>query len=145
MQIFIVHGNFLFNRKYGRVGLITMPYVFFFEFLAPIIEGVGIIALLYFLFTGQVNFNTAYILFGYLYLLAVAVSLAAITFDIMVAKLYNRFREYLKLIFFAFIEVFIYHPFIVFFSIKGYIDFMFKQKFEWGAMKRQGFERKTEE
>lgn len=39
MQIFMVHRRFLFNRKYGRVGLLTMPYIFMFEFLAPLIEG----------------------------------------------------------------------------------------------------------
>lgn len=142
MQIFIVHRKFLFNRKYGRIGLILMPFIFFFEFLAPIIEVFGFFSVIYLLFNNQVNFETAYILLGYVYLLGVSVSMIAITSDILVEKLYKRFREYSKLIFFSFIEILFYHPFIVFFSIKGYIDFLSRQNFEWGAMKRQGFENK---
>jgi len=145
MQIFIVHRKFLFNRKYGRVGLATMPYIFLFEFLAPIIEATGILFLIYFLFTKQVNFETAYILLGYVYLLGVTISTIAVVFDLMISKLYRRFREYLKLIFFSFIEILLYHPFIVFFSIKGYIDFLSRQNFEWGAMKRQGFDQRKDD
>lgn len=145
MQIFIVHRKFLLNRKYGRMGLLTMPYIFLFEFLAPIIEFAGWIILLYFLFTKQVNFETAYILLGYVYLVAVSTSAIAIAYDVAIAKLYRRFREYLKLVFFSLFEIVLYHPFIVFFSLKGYIDFLFKQNFEWGAMKRQGFDQRKEE
>jgi cellulose synthase/poly-beta-1,6-N-acetylglucosamine synthase-like glycosyltransferase len=142
MQIFLVHRKLLFNYKYGRTGLITMPFIFVFEFLAPLLECSGWVALLYFFFTGKVNLDTFVLLFSYLYLLAVTVSIIAIIFDITVGKLYQRFREYLVLIAFSFLEVFIYHPFIVFFNIKGYFDFLFKQKFEWGAMTRQGYDRR---
>lgn len=145
MQIFIVHRKFLFNRKYGRTGLILMPYIFLFEFLAPVIEFGGILFLIYFLLTDQVNFDTAYVLLGYVYLLGVTISAIAIIYDLTVAKLYSRFREYLKLIFFSLFEVIAYHPFTVIFSLKGYIDFLSKQNFEWGAMKRQGFERKQDD
>lgn len=144
MQMFIVHRKFLFNPKYGRTGLVTLPYIFLFEFLAPIVEAAGFLFLVYFLLTKQVNFDTFYILFLYLYLFCCTISLMAIIFDLMVGKLYVRYREYLKLIGFAMIEAFIYHPFIVFFSVKGYIDFLSRQTFEWGTMKRQGFEQKTE-
>lgn len=142
MQMFIVHRKFLFNRKYGRIGLILMPFMFMFEFMAPIIELIGFISLIYLLVTNQVNFETAYLLLGYVYLLGIGISLIAITSDILVEKLYRSFKEYLKLIFFSCIEIICYHPFIVFFSIKGYIDFLSRQNFEWGAMKRQGFEQK---
>lgn len=144
MQMFIVHRKFLFNRKYGRVGMLLMPFIFLFEFLAPIIEAVGIITIVYFLFTKQINFDTAYILLAYVYLLGVTISSLAIIFDLTVMKLYKRFREYLKLIFLSFFEIILYHPLTVIFSIKGYIDFLSKQNFEWGAMKRQGFDQREE-
>ncbi|NDW18487.1 glycosyltransferase family 2 protein [Dysgonomonas sp. 216] len=142
MQIFIVHRKFLFNRKYGRTGFLTMPYIFLFEFLAPVIEGVGLLILMYFLLTKQVNFETALLLLGYVYLLGVTVSTLAIVFDLTVKKLYKRFREYLKLFGLSLVEFILYHPLIVFFSLKGYVDFLSRQNFEWGAMKRQGFDQK---
>lgn len=142
LQLFIVHRKFLLNPKYGRMGLVLMPYVFMFEFLAPIIEGVGIISLIYLIATDQVNFETAYILLGCLYLFGISISLTAIVFDLMTEKLYRRFREYIKLFLFSLVEIVFFHPFIIFFSLKGYIDFLSKQNFEWGAMKRQGFGQK---
>jgi len=145
MQIFIVHRKFLFNRKYGRTGFIIMPYIFLFEFLAPVIEAVGLLFLLYFILTKQVNYETAFVLLGYVYLLGVTISSLAIVFDLYVSKLYKRFREYLKLFVFSFLEIIFYHPFIVFFSLKGYIDFLSRQNFEWGAMKRQGFDQKRDD
>jgi len=140
-QMFVIHHKFLLNPKYGRVGMLLMPYIFLCEFLAPIIEGLGFLFLIYLLLMGQVNFETAYIMFGYIYLICVTLSTTAIVFDMMVKKHYKRFREYLKLIFFSSFEILLYHPFIVFFSWKGYISFIFKQKLEWGTMKRQGFDR----
>lgn len=145
MQIFIVHRKMLFNPKYGKVGFILLPYILFFEFLAPVIEGFGWLFLLYFLLTNQINYNTAWLLISYVYLFGVVISSIAVIFDVSVAKLYNKFREYFKLILCSTIEIFLYHPLTVFFSWKGYIDFLFKQNFEWGAMKRQGFEKSDDD
>ena len=41
------------------MGLLTLPYMFIFEFLAPIIELTGLIVFIYLAFTGAVNWNTA--------------------------------------------------------------------------------------
>ena len=141
-QMFVIHRKFLLNPKYGRVGMVTLPYVFLFEFLAPIIEGLGIIALVFLLLTNQVNFETAYVLLGYIYLIGVTISTCAVLFDLSVAKLYKRFSEYFRLVFMSFFEIILYHPFIVFFSLKGYVDYLSKQKLEWGVMKRQGFDQR---
>jgi cellulose synthase/poly-beta-1,6-N-acetylglucosamine synthase-like glycosyltransferase len=47
LQIFVVHRKFLFNRKYGRMGMVVLPYALFFEFMAPIIELVGFLTLIF--------------------------------------------------------------------------------------------------
>ncbi len=140
MQMFFIHRKFLFNPKYGRVGMITLPYVFLFEFMAPIIEGVGFIVLIYLLLASQVNFETAFVILGYIYMLGVTVSALAVAFDLWVNKLYKNFREYIKLILFSMVEIVMYHPLSVFFSLKGYVNFIFSRSLEWGAMKRQGFD-----
>ena len=46
-------------------------------------------------------------------------------------------REYFRLILFCLVEPIIYHPLIVFFNIRGYIDYLTKSSFEWGTMTRQ--------
>lgn len=142
LQFFIVHRKVLFNRKYGRVGMLTIPFIFFFEFLAPIIELLGLFMLIFFLLTNQVNFETAAVMLGYVYFLGITITSMSVILDLKTAKLYTTFKEYLKLIAFSFVEIVLYHPFVTFFSVKGYIDFLSRQKFEWGAMTRQGFDQK---
>lgn len=139
LQIFVVHRKFLFNRKYGRMGLVIMPYALIFEFLAPIIELTGVITIIYLLFTSQINFNTFWLMLLYVYLIGITMSLMTISYDLRVKRQYRTYPEYLRLILFSSVEAFVYHPFIVFFSLKGYWQFLTQKNFSWGAMTRQGF------
>ena len=139
LQIFSTHYRFLFNPRYGRTGLWVMPYALIFEFLAPIIEFTGAIFLIYLLFTKQVNFNTFWLMLLYVYLVGLVVSLNTIVNDLMVKKMYRTYREYLRLVVFSSVEAFLYHPFVVIFSLRGYLQFLTRKDFKWGAMTRQGF------
>ena len=139
MQIFIVHRKFLFNRKYGKIGFMMLPYALVFEFIAPIIEFIGFFFLLFLLFTQQINFATFWLMLLFVYLIGITISMITVTFDISVKKQYKTFREYLRLIFFSSFEAFLYHPFVVVFSLIGYWQFLTQKNFTWGAMTRQGF------
>ncbi|RFC54338.1 glycosyltransferase family 2 protein [Brumimicrobium aurantiacum] len=139
LQIFVIHRKFLFNRKYGRMGLWVMPYALIFEFLAPIIEFIGLIFLFFLLVNDQVNFSTFWLMLLFVYLIGITISLVAISFDILTKKHYNTYREYLKLIIFSSFEAIVYHPLIVLFSLQGYIQFLTRKNFSWGDMTRQGF------
>lgn len=144
IQIFTVHRRLLFNRKYGRLGWIVMPYALFFEFLAPILELTGFIFLIFLLLTNQVNFTTFWLMLTLVYLMGVTFSIVTISFDLMVKKQYQTFGEYLKLILFSSFEAFLYHPMIVYFSLRGYFQFLTQKNFSWGEMTRQGFTQSVE-
>ncbi|TDG36601.1 glycosyltransferase family 2 protein [Pedobacter changchengzhani] len=144
MQIFFVHHKFLFNKKYGRMGWVIMPYTLFFELLAPIIETIGTFFTIYLLWSGEINFNTFWLMLSYVYLIGVSISILTITFDITIKKLYRNFREYLRLLLFSSVEAFFYHPFTVFFTLRGYFQFFTRKEFKWGAMTRQGFSKKPQ-
>ncbi|MFK7049306.1 MULTISPECIES: glycosyltransferase family 2 protein [Flavobacterium] len=139
LQIFTVHRKYLFNPKYKQLGMITLPYTLFFEFSAPLIELVGYLYTVYLLIAKGINFYTASIMLTFVYLFGICLSLITIYLDRLVQEQYRTFGEYLKLCFFTLIEPFIYHPLIVFYSLKGYVDFLSRKKFEWGQMTRQGF------
>ncbi|RYM36061.1 glycosyltransferase family 2 protein [Brumimicrobium glaciale] len=145
LQIFVVHRKLLFNRKYGRMGFWVMPYALVFEFMAPIIEFFGLLFMIFLLFTDQVNFNTFWLMLFFVYLLGVTISLVAISFDILTKKHYNSYREYIRLVIFSSLEAVIYHPLIVIFSLNGYIQFLTRKDFSWGAMTRQGFKQSESE
>ncbi len=139
LQIFFVHRKFLFNRKYGRMGLIIMPYAFFFELMAPIIEFSGFFFLLFLLYTEQINFNTFWLMLAYVYLIGISISTITIVFDISLRKLYRNLNEYLRLVLFSAFEALLYHPFVVIFTLRGYWQYLTKKNFKWGTMTRQGF------
>ena len=143
LQIFVVHRKFLFNRKYGRMGLVIMPYALIFEFLAPIIELTGLVTIIYLLFTSQINFNTFWLMLLYVYLIGITMSLMTISYDLRVKRQYKTYPEYLRLILFSSMEAFVYHPLVVFFSLKGYWQFLTQKNFSWGSMTRQGFSKQN--
>lgn len=143
VQIFVLHKGLLFNRRYGRLGMLVMPYVLLFEFMAPIIEVVGLIFLFYLAFTNQLNSETMWLMLLFVYMIGLTMSLASISLDILVKKHYKTYGEYLKLIFISAFEAVFYHIFIVFFSLKGYWQFMTKRNSKWGDMTRQGFSKDT--
>lgn len=62
----------------------------------------------------------------------------------MTFKYYNTTKEVLSLFVTAFIEPILYHPLIMFFSLKGYFSFITSRELAWGTMTRQGFEKEED-
>lgn len=139
IQIMSIHKKILFNPKYGRLGLVVFPYNFLFEFLAPIIEFLGILYYIYIVVTGQINLPNALMLLLFVYLYSVMITTMAIFWDQMVHRYYKTWREVFSLSMMAFLEPLIYHPLIVFFALRGYYNFITGRKHTWGNMQRQGF------
>ncbi|MGL5893201.1 MAG: glycosyltransferase family 2 protein, partial [Bacteroidales bacterium] len=124
---------------------LTMPYMFFFELLAPIIELIGIIVLLYLIFIGGVNWHMAILLFLAIFSFNILVTAVIFFYDWLIGGSYSKKRHYLILFLASLFEPFLYHPFIVLFSIKGYLDFFFRTKASWGVMTRTGFGKKVKQ
>lgn len=141
IQTFGKYYRMLFKRKYRQLGLITLPYVLIFEFLAPIIESIGFFTSIYLALTGGVNWGTAGIIFAVMYVFCVQLSFVVIYYDYTQTKM-KKFSSYLRLVVAALLEPFIYHPLIVYFSLRGYLRFIMKKSVAWGEMTRQGFAQK---
>lgn len=137
-QIFKVHRKVLFNRKYKKLGLITFPYIFIFEFLAPIIEAIGGLFFIYLAVMNKINWSMAYIIMLYSYTFAIFITTLVIIQDHIVFHHYKRTREVFRLVLMGFLEPLIYHPLIVFFAIKGYFNFYKGKELKWGTMTRTG-------
>ena len=46
-QALMIHRKMIFNKTYRQTGLLTLPYMVIFEFLAPIIEFTGLVVFLF--------------------------------------------------------------------------------------------------
>lgn len=138
-QLMFTHRKLLFNPHYGRLGLIVMPYNFVFELLAPIVEALGIIYYIVIIILAMVNWEYAIVLLVFVYTYAIMISTLSILWDQLTHHTYKTWREIVVLCVTAFFEMIVYHPLIVFFSMKGYYNFLANRKHTWGNMQRQGF------
>ena len=125
--------------------MIALPYVFIFEFLAPFIEFIGFLVFIYQAFTGAVNWMSALVIFGAIYTFCIVLAMVIILYDYTLGGTFRKARSYIWIILAAFFEPFIYHPFIVFFSVRGYFNYIINKRAVWGEMTRKGFSGKKSE
>lgn len=138
MEVLWEHKKLFFNKKYGLLGLLSYPYWFFFEFLAPWVELSGLIFFTYLIATGLVNWEFTYSLFIFVYSYAVFISLLSLVVEEMSFFKYTRKSDFIEMVITAFLEPFFFHPWVVYWSIKGNFD-KWKGKKNWGTMTRKGF------
>lgn len=139
IQTFHYHYHMLLNPKYRRVGLITLPYVFVFEFLAPVIEFVGFFISIYLGMTGGLNWDMAWMIFLAIYTFSLMLSFVVIFYTYKAKCTYTDFKSFVPLMLAAACEPFFYHPMLVFFSIKGYFNYITGKKAVWVSIARKGY------
>ena len=138
-QLMYAHKGMIFNPRYGKFGWIVMPYNFFFELIAPIVEVSGIIYYIVQICRGTINGNYAIVLLCFVYLYSVMITTIAILWDQLAFRHYRTTKEVLALCLTPFLEFLLYHPINVLFSIRGYYYFLTGKKHSWGNMQRRGF------
>jgi cellulose synthase/poly-beta-1,6-N-acetylglucosamine synthase-like glycosyltransferase len=131
------HKIMFFNPRYGMLGLMSYPYWFFFEFLAPLVEFGGMIAFAILAFLGQIQWDWFFALLGCVLGIGFLYSLFSILMEVLTYNQYKKQKDILKLVATLLIEPFIFHPVVVWAAIKGNIDYL-RKKNSWGEMTRQG-------
>ncbi|HXI00912.1 MAG TPA: glycosyltransferase [Sphingobacteriaceae bacterium] len=138
METLWMHRELFFNPKYGILGLLSYPYWFFFEWLAPILEFIGLITFITLAIIGNINWEFSMILIGMVYFFGVTLSTLGILLEELSYQQYTSGRDLSKLLLIALIEPIVYHPLTVYWALRGKID-MITGKKSWGTMTRAGF------
>lgn len=134
-----IHRKMFFNRRYRVLGLLSYPYWFFFEFLAPLVEFTGFCAFLIFCLLGLMDWPFFFALLGFIFSFGFLYSTFAILMEVLTYNQYKKGKYIVQLIMTAFIEPFVFHPFVVWSAVRGNIDLLRKKK-SWGEMTRKGFQ-----
>lgn len=142
METLWKHRKMMFNPKYGKLGMVSLPYWFFFEFLGPLVEFLGYIIFIIFLLLGIINWPFFVILFALVLSMGFLYSIYGILVDLVSHQVYSKRKDFLTLIGTAFSEPFYFHPIVVKAGVNGFIDY-FKKSHGWGEMTRQGFNQNT--
>ncbi len=138
METLITHRKLFFNRKYSKLGILGYPYWLVFEYLAPIIEFLGILWFIFLVIIGRLNWPFFLLLFGFVYFFAVSLSIWSVLFEEITFHKYEKRRDVLRLVGTAFLEPLFYHPIVMLMTIKGNIDKILNRN-KWGKMERKGF------
>lgn len=138
MDTLWIHRKLLLNPKYGRLGLVGYPFWMLFEWMAPLIEFLGLLYFLFLILFSAVNLYFFGFLLLFAYLFAVAFCFYALLYDEFTYHKYDRISQIYKLLLLALFEPFSYHLFNVYWSVRGNIAY-FKGEKTWGHMERTGF------
>lgn len=135
-----LHRVIRFNPRYGVLGMISYPFWALFEKAAPIIESTGIIYTIILLFIGEFSAIYFFSLLVLMYLLTLLISAFSILYEQISYNNYKDKKDLNRLILTVLVEPILVHPKIIFWGLKGHLDFI-TGKGGWGKMIRTGFKK----
>lgn len=137
LDVISFHRKLILNPRYGKIGLIAMPYFFFFETFGPFIEIQGYIMIFLAIILGLFNQEIALLLFISSILMGIIISIFSLVIAEKKTSHYSM-KEILLLLLYTIIENFGPRQLISCYRIIGYINAL-KKPIGWGQMNRKGF------
>ena len=131
-----IHKDIFLNPKYGRIGMIAMPYFFLFEAVAPIIEVLGYGIMIYLIATGNINWSFAILFLILTIFTAVLISIASFAIEVFLLARYPKLKDRFILFGASILENFGYRQVIAFERFVACFQVLGK-KGEWGDMTRK--------
>jgi len=136
------YRGMLLNPRYGRVGLIAVPFYTFGEMLAPLIEVFGYVITVAGLALGVLNVSFALLFVMVAWGYGMLLSLWAVALEEVSFHRYRRLGDLVRLVLFATLENFGYHQCGVWWRLRAFFTRR-GRKHVWGEMTRRGFETAT--
>jgi len=129
----------LFRPRYGRIGFFALPYLWLFEFAAPVIEILGIVTIILAVLLGVLSrsFFLQFLIFGYAF--ATVISIGSVLQEEITYKRYNDWQDVVRLVSYCFFEHFPYRQMHMFWRLQGIWQYLHGDN-AWGLLKRKGLE-----
>jgi cellulose synthase/poly-beta-1,6-N-acetylglucosamine synthase-like glycosyltransferase len=139
-EILSKHRRMIGNPRYGRIGLIALPYYVVFELLAPFVELSALVLLPLGLWVRAVDLDFAWrfalVAYGY----GLLVSLASLFIEEVSFHRYPRWSDLWRGVLAAVAENFGYRQLLAVWQVSGAAAAWRGRQAVWGFMHRQGFE-----
>ena len=135
--------SMLFNPRYGRIGLLAMPYQVLIEVFSPLIEIMGYVVVILSLVIGIISwrFFTLFLLLAIVY--NIFLSVGAVLLEEITYKRYPKWGDMLRLIFISFVENLGYRQINSWWRSRALFYAIFKRG-KWEVVKKKGFKRDAE-
>ncbi|WP_135557647.1 glycosyltransferase family 2 protein [Paenibacillus cymbidii] len=132
------HRGMILNPRYGRIGLVSMPYFLFVELLGPVVELCGYALLVAHLLIGDINAAFSALLLASMVLYGSFLSMGAVLLEEWGLRKYNRVADISRLFWWALSESFWYRPIQTVWRCRGLVQAILGKRQEWGEMVRKG-------
>jgi len=133
------YRGMLLNPRYGRVGLVAIPYYWTFELIAPLLELGGFVLVVLGFALGVVNTEYALIFMAVAYGYATLVTLVAMAIEELSFHKYPRWRDLGAILMASVLENLGYRQATAWWRLEGWWASLRGKKPVWGTMTRQGF------
>ena len=132
------HQTMMLNKRYGAIGVVSMPHFALFEFLSPVFALGGLVITIVLGLLSEVALSYviayAFVTLG----LSVLLTLAAIAVEEFGFHRYRRRREIFRLLAYTLVESIGFHQLHDLWRAIGYVDIA-RGTTSWGAQQRRGF------
>jgi cellulose synthase/poly-beta-1,6-N-acetylglucosamine synthase-like glycosyltransferase len=135
------HRGMLFNRRYGRIGLLGLPMFIIFDILGPFLDLAGLVLMPILWFAGLIDFAFLTAFLAVVILYGVFLSMMALVLAELALFRTTRKRDMALLALAAIAENFGYRQLNLLWRIEGIWQF-FRKRQGWGEMTRTGFAKK---
>jgi cellulose synthase/poly-beta-1,6-N-acetylglucosamine synthase-like glycosyltransferase len=139
-QVLWKYRHMMLNPRYGRIGMLTMPYYLAFELLGPVVELVGVAAVIIGFAFGAVNIEFALLFTVVAVLYGMALSIASLLVEEVAFHRYTRWRDLAIAVAAALLENVGYRQLHAWWRLKGLANAMRGSEPAWGEMTRAGFD-----
>ncbi len=129
--------DMLFRRRYGRIGSLILPYMWFFELLAPVVEltGYSTIVLAAILGVLSQQFFLQFLLYGYAF--ATLISIGAVLLEELTFRRYASWQEVARLLFYCLLEHFPYRQLTMIWRLQVIYQY-WRGDLKWRPIRRSG-------
>ena len=132
------HRDMLFNHRLGAVGMVTFPFFFIGEMLAPLVELVGYLMVAVAMTTGQFDSRFALMFLAVSMGFGTLLSFWAVLLEQLTFRRYTHQNDVWRLLLFAVLENVGYRQLTAWWRLKAFVNYARGDR-GWGTMVREGF------
>lgn len=133
------HRTMIFNPRYGRLGMVTLPTFVLVDLISPIAEILGYLLMVIFAVLGWLNPQflaaTTILIFSY----GVLISILSLLLEQDEIERFSHPRDLWHVLLIAILENFGFRQICSYWRIRGLIQHLRGMKPTWGRMERRGF------
>jgi len=133
------HRKMLFNPRYGRLGMITLPTFLLTDLISPIAEILGYILMIIFVCLGWLDVRFFIVITALIFSYGVLISVLSLLLEQDEIERFSHPKDLFFVLITAIVENFGFRQICSIWRVRGLIQHFRGMKPTWGTMERRGF------